>query len=359
LGASRGTPKRVVRVVGAGLGPFGRRFAWAAAYFAVLFAVGAVGYVVIEGWGWHEALYQSVTSITSVGFMEVHPLSRTGRTFTMGLVLLGVTGLGIWWGLITALIVEFDLRELFRERRRMREISSLSDHFIICGIGRMGRVVATEMHRSGMPCVVVEREAARIRELQEALPDLLFLEGDATREHTLELARVATARGVASCLTDDGDNLLVAITARSLSPQLTIVARAHDEEVLHKLRRAGADHAISPNVTGGIRMASTLIRPSVVSFLDVSTSGGDVDLRLEEAPIRPGSPVAGITLAEARIPQRTGLVVLALRRAEGSGGFQYNPGPETRLERGDVILVLGRPKQVAALRDYVRGTAGP
>lgn len=318
------------------LRPFGRRFAWAGAYFAALFLLGAAAYVAIEGWSWFDALYMAVTTVTSVGFMEVYPLSNAGRAFTMVLIALGVTGLGIWWGLITALIVELDLGGLLRRRRMMRKIGGLADHFIVCGVGRVGRVCVEEIAESGKPFVVVERAAERAATLLARYPTTLVVEGDATREQTLLDAGVERARGLAACLTSDADNLLLCLTARELRPELTIVARAGEEESLDKLRRAGADHVISPSVTGGVRIASTLLRPQVVSFLDVATRGSDIDLRLEEAEIPASSRLAGTTLAEARIPQRTGLVVIAVRPRAGNGQPVYNPGPETRLSPGDV-----------------------
>jgi voltage-gated potassium channel len=337
------------------LRPFGRRFALGGLYFVALFVIGGISYVGIEGWTWFEALYMAVTTVTSVGFMEVKPLSEAGRAFTMVLLVFGMTALGIWWGLITALIVELDLAGLFRRRKMTREIAHISGHFIVCGLGRMGRVVVGEMIRSDVPFVVIEQDPARVKAMLEKHPNLLVLEDDATKEASLDAAKIGKARGLAACLRADADNLLLCLTARGLRRDLTIVVRASDEETFQKLHRAGADHIISPNVTGGIRMASSLIRPSVVSFLDVS--GTDIDLRMEQAAIPEGSALAGQSLAEARIPQRTGLVVLALQRVSGPGKFLYNPGPDTRLEAGDVILVLGHQEQIAVLRGYVG--AGP
>lgn len=337
--------------LGQAVRPFARRFGWVALYFAAVFIVGTVGYVVIEGWGWFEAFYMAVTTASSVGFMEVRPLSPGGRTFTLVIVALGVTGLGLWWGLTTALIVELDLLGHLRRRRMQRAIEELENHFIVCGIGRMGRVVIGEMARSRTPFVAIDRDASRVAALAHEYPGVLTIADDATKEHTLEEARIGSARGLAACLSDDADNIMLCLTARGLRRDLTIVARAYDEETLDKLRRAGADHTVSPNVTGGVRMASTLIRPSVVSFLDVTTGEPGIELRLEEASIPAGSSLAGLSLADARIPQRTGLVVLAVRR--GPGELLYNPGPETRLAAGDVMLVLGKQDQVTALRGYV------
>lgn len=345
------------RSLGSALQPFGHRFLWAAAYFVLVFAIGTVGYLLIEGWTLPDAIYMAVTTVTSVGFMEVRPLSSAGRTFTMVLIAFGITGLGIWWALTTALIVELDLAGVMRRRRTMRRIEQLTHHYIVCGSGRMGRVVVKELIQSMTPFVVIEQDPARVELLREAHPDALVIEGDATKEHILETARVGAARGMASCLAGDADNVLVCLTARGLNPNLTVVARAYSEESFEKLRRAGADHVIAPTVTSGIRMASTLLRPNVVSFLDVATTGADIDLRLEEAEIPADSRLVGQSLADARIPQRTGLIVLALRRGRGDGQPQYNPGPETQLESGDVMIVLGRPEQVRQLRDYVKDGA--
>lgn len=202
---------------------------------------------------------------------------------------------------------------------------------------------------------MIEKSPERAARLLADHPGILIIEDDATKEHTLQAARIQTARGVAACLAEDADNLLVSITAHYMKPELNVVARANDEESLDKLRRAGADHVISPNVTGGIRMASMLLRPSVVSFLDVATTAGDkVTLRLEETEIPTSSRLAGKSLADARIPQRTGLIVLALKRGRGAQGPIYNPGPELQLEAGDVMIVLGREEQIQSLRDYLR-----
>jgi len=357
---SRESPGRAVIgqppiTLGEALRPFRARFAWAGLYFVVVFLIGTLGYMLVEGWGWTDALYMSVTTVSSVGFMEVHPLSPQGRTFTLGLVFLGVIGLGIWWALTTALIVELDLGGALRRRKIMRSIERLSDHYIICGMGRMGRVMVGEMIQAKSPFVIIEHDPARIALVRESHPDILVVEGDATQEQTLKIAQVEKANGLATCLADDADNLLVCMTARYLNPDLNIVTRAYNEESLEKLRRAGAEHVVSPNVTGGIRMVYSLLRPHVVSFLDCVISEAGIELRLEQAPVPPGSQLVGQSLAEARIPQRTGLIVLGLRRTGQTGLPIYNPGPETRLEAGDVMIVLGRSEQVQRLREYAGG----
>jgi voltage-gated potassium channel len=336
------------------LRPFVGRFVGATVYFVVLVTLAMVGYHSIEGWGWFESFYMSVTTVTSVGFMEINPLSTAGRTFTTVVIALGVTGLGIWWALITAMIVELDLGGALRRRRKMKQIENLNGHYVICGAGRVGRMVMGEMQRAGTPMVIIERSPQRAASLEEAEPDLLVLCADATKERVLSEARIQQAKGMAACLADDADNLLVCLTARDLAPGLATVARAYDEESMDKLRRAGADHVISPTLTGGIRMASTLLRPHVVSFLDSAIVGPDMDLRLEEAEIPGSSPLAGLSLQEAGIPRRTGLVVIALRRHGENESQIYNPGPETKLAEGDVMIVLGHEDQLNNLREYAR-----
>jgi voltage-gated potassium channel len=344
-------PLRATLSIGETLRPFVLRFAGALLYFLGLFAVAAVGYHFIEGWHWFDSIYMAVTTVSSVGFMEVHPLTPAGRTFTLGVIFLGVTGLGVWWALITALIVELDLGGALRRRKKMKRIEDLRDHYVVCGAGRVGRMVIRELRAAELPLLVIEQDEGRARQIEEDDLDVLVICADSTKERVLAEAGVARASGLAACLADDGDNLLVCLTAREMNPGLSTVARAYDEESMDRLRRAGADHVIAPTLTGGIRMASTLLRPNVVSFLDSAILGPEMDLRLEEAAVPEGSPLHGRSLADAKIPQHTGLVIIALQRSGGASQI-YNPGPDTRLAQGDVMIVLGREGQVERLREY-------
>lgn len=334
---------------------FRRRFAWATVYFTAVLIAGTLGYVSIEGWPLLDAVYMSAITITSVGYSEVLPLSGNGRLFTMALLPFGIIGLGIWWALITALIVETDLGGMLRRQRMTRKLKDLSGHTIVCGAGRMGRVIVRELLHGKRPLLVIDISRDHLEELENEHPDLLTLCADATKEHSLEHARIDSAHGLGACLGDDADNLLLTLTARGLRPELSIVARAYDEESLDKLKRAGATHVISPNVTGAVRMATALVRPAVVSFLDAATVGSDIALRLEQAVVPEGSRLDGMRLADAGIPQRTGLIVLALRRHGGGLPPIFNPGPETRLAAGDVMIALGREDQIEDLRRYAAG----
>jgi len=273
----------------------------------------------------------------------------------MALLLGGLTWMGTWFAFITSFIVELDLGNVLRRRRTMREIGQLGGHVIVCGAGRTGRQVVEEFEEQGEPWVVIENDPKRIEALMAMIPDAYTIEGDATHDQTLVEAGIENAAGLVTCLSGDTDNLFVCLSARDLNPDLTIVARAYEEETMDKLYRAGASHVVSPNVSGAIRMASVLLRPSVVSFLDIATRASSISLRMEQMTVEEDSPVAGRTLEEARIPQETGLIVIAVRKGKGAEGFVFNPVADTGLDPGDDVIVLGRQEQIDALREYLYG----
>ena len=330
------------------------RFLGLIVFVLFLIVAGTVGYMLIESWSLPDAAYMTVITLTAVGYEEVHPLGQAGQNFTMLLIAGGITAIGIWFALLTALIVELDLTDVLRQRRHYKEIGKLKDHVIICGSGRTGRQVIEELVVSGQPFVVIERDKAVLDSLYEVLPDVQAVHGDATADHNLEAAGIDRARALVSALSADADNLFVCLSARHLNPEMLIVARAFDEQAMSKIFRAGADHVVSPNVSSAIRMASFILRPTVMSLLDVATRSADVDLRLEQAMIPAASPLAGQTLLDAAIPQRTGLIVIALEKEiDGQRQILFNPVATTRLEPGDEMVVLGEPDQVESLREYV------
>jgi voltage-gated potassium channel len=331
---------------------FRRRLLVTLAYFNVVLLGGAVGYRVIEGWSWFDSLYMSVITATCVGYSEVHGLSNAGRFFTMVLLAFALVGLGLLWAMVTAFLVELDLADFFRRRGMQKRIDELSGHYVVCGAGRVGRVIFGEMMAAGHPVVILDRDHDRIEHLRELHPGALSVEGDATRDHVLELAGVRRAKGLAAALASDADNLFVTLTARTLNTTMEIACRANDGESVAKMSRAGANHIISPNVTGGMRMATALMRPSIVNFLDATTSTSGFELQLEELTVPAGSGLVGKRLMEARIPQETGLIVLALRPAGGKASA-FNPGPEARLGAGDAVIVLGESEQIDRLRSFL------
>lgn len=336
---------------------FRLRFALVLLAFVVLALVGGLGYVLLEDWSLKDGLYMAVITLTAVGYGEVHPLTDTGRTFTIGLLVAGISWMGIWFAMITSFLVELDLRQVLRSRLRMKQLEKISDHVVVCGCGRTGMQVVEELEAMKTRWVVVERDPARIHALELRFPEGLVVEGEATHDETLLQAGLERARGLIACLSADADNLFVCLSARALKPGIKIVARAYEDETTDKILRAGADHVVSPNVSGALRMASMLVRPSVVSFLDVATRSSGMDLRIEQAVVPEGSSLDGQTLEEAAIPQATGLIVIAVKRAAGTTAhpFTFNPSAALRLSHGDELIVLGTPDQISKLRKYVAG----
>ncbi len=324
------------------------------AYFVLLTVVGTVGYVLIEDWSWDDALYMTVTTETAVGFNEVHPLSRDGRYWTMFVLGGGLTGLGMWFALVTSLVVRMDIGNTYRRRRIVKLAKQAGDHVIVCGGGGMGRQVVYELDGAKKPWVLIERDAEVAGSLRRTWPDGLVVVDDATQDTALSDAGIENASGLVSCLCLDTDNLFVCLSARHLNADLVVVARAEGESATAKMRRAGADHVVSPNVTGAIWIASVLARPSVAPLLGDATPGAHFSRHMEQVAVGAESKLAGSTLAEAQIPGKTGMVVVAVCRAGAEpGATMFNPGAATRIEAGDDLVVFGAEEQIRALRDYL------
>lgn len=323
------------------------------ALVAALTIVGTVAFLRLPGWSVSDALYMTIITLSAVGFQEVRPLTDQGRLITGFLLAGGLTAMGLWFAIITSAIVEMDLANVFRARKAMRKIKQLKDHIIVCGAGRTGLQVIRELVHAEVPYVVIEQDPDRAAQIRAMRDDMLVVEADATKDESLDEAHIWTARGLVAALQDEISNLFVCLSAKGLCPELEVVARATDEEGISKLLKAGADHVISPTITGGSRMAAILLRPQVVSFLDVVTGGGgELTLRLEQILVPVGSPLAGVNLAEARIRRRTGLIVIAIRHGEGA--FVYNPGPDEEIRAEDYLIVLGESEQIDSLQEIVR-----
>lgn len=324
------------------------------AYLVALVIAGTIGYHWIEGWNWADCIYMTVITITAVGYHEVYPLSQEGRYWTMFLLAGGLTGLGMWFALVTASLVRMDLGNQYRQKRTMKRLARMKDHVIVCGGGRMGSQVMHELRDSNQEFVLVERDEKAIRALRRVSPDVLVIEDDATRDRVLGEAGIARAMGLVTCLSADTDNLYVCLSARHLNPDLVIIARAEGEPAIDKMRRAGANHVVSPNVAGAVWVASVLVRPAVASFLDVTAPGSHLSRHLDHATVAAGSRVAGSTLSQARILDATGLLVVAIRKQDSThDDVLLNPPGDTILEAGDNVIVLGDEEQVGRLREYV------
>ncbi len=308
-----------------------------------LVAWGTLGYRLLEGFTWTEALYMTLITLSTVGFGEVRPLSAVGRWFTMGLIVLGV-GTGAYaLGALTEYIVSGELQGTLARRRRMATLRKLRNHYIVCGCGRVGEQVALELQRLGLPFVVVEPNPEALERCRQQ--DMLYVEAEPTEDATLQAVGIERARGLVAVLDSDADNLFVVLTARGLNPNLTIVAQAVSDSAAQKLYRAGADRVVSPYAMAGHRMAGLLVRPYVVAFLDATLRSPDLELWLEEIRVAEHSPLVGKTLAEADIRARSGANVLAIAR----GDRQVDWSPKLRIQAGDVLIVLGRREQLLAL----------
>ena len=325
-----------------------RRLAQIGVLFLAVFAAGTIAFMLVEGWSLMDALYMTTITLSTVGFQEVHPLSTGGRLVAMVLILGGTGSLAYGLSVVTAFIVEGELKDLLGKRRMEKALAQLNGHVIVCGAGETGKHVVEELLKTATPCAVIERNLAQCKRLERFGP-VPVIEGDATDEQVLTRARIALARGLITTLPSDKDNLFVILTARELNPTLRIVTRAIEDESLPKLKKAGADGVISSNQIGGLRMASAMIRPQAVSFLDSMIRDPRRVLRVEEAEVPSDSPVAGKTLAQLDLINRVGLVVVA-RRLGPEGDYEYNPKPSTTLRAGDFLIVCCEPGQLEALR---------
>jgi voltage-gated potassium channel len=317
----------------------------AVALFAFVLVAGTAGYMAIEGWSAWDAFYMTVTTVTTVGFREVHPLTRGGQVFTACLILGGVGTVFYAVTLVAAMIVEGELQHRFDRRRRMRMIQGLNDHFILCGSGRIGSTIAATLRREGVPFVVVERDGERLQTVLGRGD--LAVQADASREEVLKQVGIDRARGLIAAVGTDAENVYTVLTARGLRPDLFIVARAEAEDARRKLMRAGANRVISPYEIGAMQLAQTALRPAVVDFVSLATSSENLDLAMEQIVIGPSADFANQSLVEANLRQRYGVIVVGIRHADGQ--MEFNPASDAVMRAGDQLVVLGRPEGLKQL----------
>ncbi len=319
-------------------------------FLIILITLSTLGFILIEGLSFLEALYMTVITISTVGFREVIDLSPQGKIFTIFVILAGLGTAAYALSSITSFVVEGEFKDLVRRGRMEKKIAELKKHYIICGAGKTGQHVVARFEKTSVPFVVIEKNEEKFEELIEK--NILAIHGDATHEEVLQKAQINQAKGLISALSTDAENVFTVLTARGLAENLYIVARAIDENASQKLKKAGADNTVSPNEIGGHRMASLVLRPAVVSFLDVMTRAGDVVLDLEEVKVCQDSFIIGKTLFEASIPEKTGLVILAIDDVQDTTQkLMMNPRPDYIFKKGDRMVVLGQPEQINKLRE--------
>jgi len=317
----------------------------ASALLAAVIAGGTLGYILIEGWSVWDAFYMTVITVTTVGYKEVHDLSFTGEAFTVVLLLAGVGAALYTFTLLATVVVEGGLPKRLRHRRYARMINTISDHFIVCGYGRIGSIVAREFSRQKVAFVVIEHDAERA---QQAVDNgFLALNADASREDVLKRAGIERARGLVAAVGTDAENVYAVLSARVLRPNLFIIGRAENEDSIRKLQRAGADRVISPYQIGAQQMAQTAIRPAVVDFVEIATSSENLELAMEEVTISPTSSLVDQTILDANLRQRFGVIVVGIQRQDRR--MEFNPEPGTMIHTGDKLVVLGRAESLKSL----------
>ncbi|RLD17005.1 potassium channel protein [candidate division KSB1 bacterium] len=321
--------------------------------FIALLVIGIVGFQFIEGWNWFDALYMTIISFSTVGFHEVHPLSHWGRIFTIFVILAGLVVVAMLSASVTTWLVSTQILAKRKILKMKKQIAGLKDHVIICGGGETAKTVIREFRQMKKDFVVIEYKPEIVQELREMFPEIFIVEGDATKDEILEEANIANAHGLITTMPVDADNLFIVVSARDLNHNLIIISRAVDPHTQEKLYKAGANYVIVPNVLEGMRMASVILRPTLISFLEVMMTSTDLSLRLEEISIPPDSNLVNKTLSEARIPQRTGLIVIAMKRAQDSKWF-FNPVSSTVLNKNDKLIVLGEADRIEKLNEIIR-----
>ncbi len=313
---------------------------------------GTAGYSFIERWSLFDSLYMTVITLSTIGFQEIEPLSTMGKAFTIGLIFsgLGVVAYAVNNGVRA--IFEGEIQEVFGRRKLQKKLESLKGHYIVCGYGRMGKVICNELKLKGLSFIIVEKEP------QEFDPDedVLITYGDATRDDLLKRVGIDRAKGLISVLDSDAQNLYVVLSARGLNKDLFIVARANEEGADYKLERAGANKVVSPYHIGGLRIAHTILKPTVVDFLELTAKSGNMEIQIEEVVVEEASSLAGKTIKEADIRAKNWVVIVALKKENGK--ILFNPRADTRIEAGDKVAVIGQPDYFNQFEKMASGKSG-
>jgi len=329
-------------------------FAWSSAVMVLIMLLGTVGYHIIGGpqYTWMDCFYMTFITVATIGFGEVVDLSQSsaGRLFTVFIAIAGIGTMTYMLSTLTAFILEGDINQVWRRKKMQSKIDKLKDHYIVCGVGRVGSNVAHELVMTGRHCVIVDADLPHIESYLDRHPGQLYLHGDATDNDILLAAGVKRARGVFAVASDDSQNLVISLSAKQLNHELRVVARCHDVKNVEKTRRAGADEIVSPDFTGGLRIVSAMVRPHVVSFLDEMLKTDD-NLRMEEIVIPSGfsgKPLAMLYCAS------NDYIVLAIRQGES---WVFNPTPKHIVHGSDVLMVMTTPHGRVRLEQLIQGVA--
>jgi voltage-gated potassium channel len=319
---------------------------------SVLFA-GSAGFHVLESWTWFDAFYMTLMTMTTIGYGEIHPLSHAGRVFNTFVIVFAVLAGGFTIATFSQALLEFEFAKTFGRRRMERALAKLSDHYIVCGAGRVGRTVARELRARGQSVVFIEKEPQRAEwAVTEGIPVIV---GNASSEETLKHARIDVAKGLVAAVNSDPENLYIVLTVRGCRSDLKIIARASEEEAIAKLLRAGASQVLSPYHFVGSRIAQLLLRPNVLDFIDAAFGTERLDVEIGEVHIESESALVGKSLADSTIRQQTGVIILGVKPADGA--LLFNPSPETVIRASDTLIVIGADSHLKKLEALASAAA--
>jgi voltage-gated potassium channel len=317
--------------------------------FICIVAFGVLGYHFVEGASLFDSLYMTVITISTVGFGEIIPLSTAGRIVTMMLLSTGIMLGAYTIGTLFRLLIEGELRKSIGRRKLEKSIGKLENHYIICGYGRIGRLVADELSAHNMDFVVIENHEDVINAMEK--DRVLFLASDATLDDSLVKAGIMRARAIVPAVGSDADNVFITLTARGIRSDIYILARASDEKNELKLKRAGANRVVSPYLIGGKRMAHLLIRPTVIDFIDIAVMENNLGLMMEEARVCAGSSLIGKNLVESNLRRDYGVIIVLIKK--NNGDMIFNPMPLEYLEEGDMLVLLGKKGDMDRMKEAI------
>ena len=311
---------------------------------------GTAGYMLIESWPLLDSLYMTVITLATVGYGEIREISQLGRAFTMVLILMGVGLFMYVGGSLIQFLVEGKIREILGRRKLEKQISKLKDHFIVCGYGRIGRVLCRFLTQRYLDVVVIEKNEKRLQALNE--DGVLYIIGEATDENNLMKAGISHARALLTALATDADNVFLVLMAKQHNPNLFVVARAGQNATKKTLVAAGADKVISPYDLGARRMAHAILRPTVIHFLELAFADDQTDIQMEEVQVSEKSGLVGKELMDSGIRQEMNLIILTIKKLDGH--LQFNPSAHTIIEAGDTLVAVGDSKNLSRLARLLR-----
>jgi voltage-gated potassium channel len=307
-----------------------------------IFIVGTIGFHFIEEWNFVDSFYVTITTLSTVGYGDFVPRTTEGKFFAVFIIIFGVGTMLYSFGLISEEVIEGRLRKLLGRGKLEKMIEKMSNHYIICGCGRIGFLICRELAAEKVPCVVIDNNPDVIQKVQDE--GFIYCKGDATQDKTLIEAGIKRAKGIVCVLPSDAENLYVILTAKELNQNIYIMSRSEEEESEHRLIRAGADRVMSPYTLGGVRMAMAILRPAMLDFIEITTRRQSLELRMEEISVCKGSPIIGMSLEESGIRQHYGLIIVAVKK--DSGKMIFNPLADYLIAESDRLIAMGEDENV-------------